>query len=65
MLLIKLVDKSFSTLNVSVTLSPAYDTTFEVAAVIGSDVVKVIVALLKIGNVLHSSIETAMIEGGR
>ena len=35
----KLVDSSFSTLNVSVNLSPAYDTTFAVAAVIGSDVV--------------------------
>ena len=55
---------SSSKVKVPVTVSPKFDSVVDVAAVIGSDIVKVIFESLKMGRVPLSSIEAETIEGG-
>ena len=53
-----------SILNVPETVSPKFDVTLEVAAVIGSDIVKLTLVLVSTGNVELLSMDAAVIDGG-
>ena len=53
-----------SILNVPETVSPKFDVTLEVAAVTGSDIVKLTLVLVSTGKVELLSMDAAVIDGG-